>query len=109
MGLVEDEEVEVELKPRVKSRIMVASLEMVELLSMIVARKIEIEEEEEAVALGRRRTWFPSLHSLIHRLHPGPESTDDVNTYFHTHCTLHPFPSVCILILLITIVFNAVI
>jgi hypothetical protein len=57
MGLVEDEEVEVEHKPRVRSRIMEASLEMVELLSMIVDRKIEIEEEEEAVALGRRRTW----------------------------------------------------
>ena len=103
---------EEEHKPRVKSRIMEASLEMVELLSMIVDRKIEIEEEEEeaeAVALGRRRTWFPSLHSLIHRLHPGPESTDDVNTYYHTHCTLHLFSSDCILILLFTIVFNAVI
>lgn len=87
---------EVEHKPRVRSRIMEASLEMVELLSMIVDRKIEIEEEEEAVALGRRRTWFPSLHFLIHRLHPGPESTDTHTFILNAQFT--PFPVVAFLL-----------
>ena len=106
---MEDEEEEVEHKPRVKSKIMEVSLEMVELLSMIMARKIEIEEEG-AAAPERRRTWSPSLHFLIHRLHPGPKSTD-VNSHLHTHCILHSFPSGCIriLIFMFTIVINAVI